>query len=105
MKTLSANHIVVDPCDLEQLKNNQGKLYFHVGSRLQNGVIRKRKVTHIGWIVKTIKPSKWAFAPSNLDRCFCQETLEIVTNIVKDLNEGKVKYDVKKGDWIINGKL
>lgn len=101
MKVLEVNHISIVP----EENKEKGFLYFHVFSKIHNGKIRKKKSTHIGWLVKNIRCNKWVFAPRIQDNepSYSSETLKILVNVLEKLNTKTVKYNLKKDEWTVGG--
>lgn len=99
MTSITCRHLEFYACNEEQLKENNNKLYIHVGSHMINGVVYEDKLNHIGWLHKS--GDSWCFRVNyeKMKFDFCQETLEVIAVTLRRLNKGTISYNIETGEW------
>ena len=95
MKCLKANYLEFVPAESEEL-------FFNIFcSKTEDNGLQDYK--HIGWISKPSNKDVWCFE-ANYNKgtfMFTQDTLEIILETIKRLNNGKITYNAETGDWEI----
>ena len=95
MKCLRANYLEIVP-------GESGELYFNVfrDNTDANGL---QDYKHIGWIGKPKNKDEWCFSV-DYNECkfmFTQDTLGIILETIKRLNNGTIVYNKEKDEWLV----
>lgn len=96
---ITAEHIDFVPSKYVENNNLIGNCIY-VFSRKKGKTIRKRKNICAGVVMWSKDTKDYGFATFSRNINLSQKTLEILTAFVKDINQNKIKFDSKKGEFI-----